>query len=163
MIKELSLRDSYNYQTETHYAAIRADFGNNHWVDLSPNTGDVISVGQDWITAPTDEEIKEATMAAKAAIAAGYRQERFYVRFGDLPKCGYSKNYANGKPEAGVSVIEARQNLLTAEIELMPYGSCHSWLWIQDRPLYEVTGDLVGYGSDGEPLLKNCKVVTRIR
>lgn len=30
---------------------------------------------------------------------------------------------------------------------------------LQHRPLYEVTGDVVGLGSDGEPVLANCRVV----
>ena len=33
---------------------------------------------------------------------------------------------------------------------------------LKEKPLFEVEGDHIGVGSDGEPLLKNCRVVKEI-
>ena len=110
----------------------------------------------------TPEHIAAASSAIKNAIKKQYRTDTFFVRYGDIPDSGVSTNHATKKIERGVSCIEARQSLLTGEIELVPYGS-PSWMACVDRPLYIVDGTLLDdRGSDGEPLLKNCKIIKRL-
>lgn len=101
-----------------------------------------------------------------------------YVRFGcqegAFPPDGLSGNFITGEKEKGVSVYEALERdgkyqiLLPA---LDPFtvgtlGQCYNvaqGLWGQENhPLYEISGILIGMGSDGEPLLKDCKVIKQI-
>lgn len=152
----------HDYSTGRDYESIRVSFENNHWVDFDPTTGEIINTGKDWSTQPTGEEIERATAAVRNAIAKQYRQEAFFVRFGDLPKGGKSTNHATGHKEAGVSVIAARQSLESGKIEILPYGASPTWLWVASRQLYEVTGRYIGRGSDGEPLLSNARIVAEI-
>ena len=84
--------------------------------------------------------------------------ERGFVRFGDIPKCGYSINHRDKIPEAGVSVFEAEfvgnsfRPILTPQLEVT-YVAC------QGRPAYRVYGDVVGTGADGEPVLRVKRIV----
>lgn len=83
-----------------------------------------------------------------------------YLRFGNLPSGGKSKNHSDGATESGVSVFRG---------ELLPNGeariiSDHNFQMgslmmggLQSRKLYVVTGDEIGIGSDGEPTLKKAK------
>ena len=130
--------------------------------DLSGNLIHASKSGSSTLREPTEKELEEARKVIMNALNNNYRLEKFYVRFGDLPKDGKSTNHLTGKKEKGVSVIEAKQNLFTGEIELVPYGS-PTFMWVQNRPMYEVTGEYVGKGSDGEPLLKNAKILRRIK
>jgi hypothetical protein len=101
-----------------------------------------------------------------------------YVRFGHgkgaLPPSGKSTNCLTGEEEVGVSVYEALERDGKYQI-LLPkldgtspatLGMCFNvaqGLWgMQNHPLYEVDGDVIGEGSDGEPLLTNCRVIKRI-
>ena len=56
-----------------------------------------------------------------------------------------SKNHANGTLEAGMSVSES-----------VAYQYFNGF-----RYIYAVTGEVIGSGSDGEPLLKNVKALTK--
>lgn len=87
-----------------------------------------------------------------------------YIRFGELPKYGYSVNYACSLPEYGVSCYEAAitkngdchfvnlNTRLYSELASPLGGHLDSGL-----PVYRLYGDLVGCGSDGEPLLRVTK------
>lgn len=107
------------------------------------------------------------------------REIRFcYVRFGKkdsvFPPEERSKNHSTGKLENGVSVYEAIERngiyqILLPRIDsqtIATLGNCFNvaqGLWGQENyPLWEVDGDLVGEGSDGEPLLKNCRAIKKI-
>ncbi len=101
-----------------------------------------------------------------------------YVRFGNkdgaFPAKGQSKNHLTGVDEDGVSVYEAverqgKYQILLPRVDpqsIATIGMCFNvaqGLWGKaNHPLYEVTGDLAGYGSDGEPLLKNCAAVKKV-
>lgn len=96
--------------------------------------------------------------------------ELAYVRFGDLPPNGRSSIFDgdNGKiaEEAGVSVYEAVLTSGDYRI-LVPspayYSTFTTMLWLhEDRPLYLVEGERIGTGCDGEPLLKDPKIVKKI-
>ena len=84
--------------------------------------------------------------------------EKGFLRFGDLPKNGKSKNFANGNFEAGVSAFNAEfsgnnyRPILTDVLEV-------TYLNVVSRPAYRVWGKVVGTGADGEPLLKVTKFV----
>jgi hypothetical protein len=84
--------------------------------------------------------------------------EPCYVRYGDIPATGRSLNHADGTAEAGVSVFRG-QRLPSGEARAIPATNQQmgSYLTLLGRPLYIVEGDLVGVGSDGEPLLTHCR------
>lgn len=101
-----------------------------------------------------------------------------FVRFGGkdgaLPPDEHSLNNLTKQRERGVSVYEAIERDGKYQI-LLPcldpqaaatLGTCFNvaqGLWGKvNHPLYEVSGDVVGVGSDGEPLLRNCQVVQKI-
>ncbi len=85
-----------------------------------------------------------------------------YVRYGKLPPGGKSKNWADNRSEDGVSVFNG---LLLPSGEMLPVpkhdqevGSI--LLGLRQRPMYVVEGEVVGSGSDGEPVLRNAKLLT---
>lgn len=82
-----------------------------------------------------------------------------YVRYGKLPKGGRSRNHADGLLESGVSVFHG-ERLPNGEARPLPKtNQCFaSMVSIMDRPLYIVTGREIGHGSDGEPILANCRI-----
>lgn len=85
--------------------------------------------------------------------------ERGYIRFGSVPTSGQSINYRDNTPEIGVSCFEAD---FAADgsyrLHLTPILEV-SWLTVMDRTAYRLYGDVVGTGSDGEPLLRVDKAV----
>lgn len=80
-----------------------------------------------------------------------------YIRFGDIPEGGRSRNKATGELEAGVSVFVG-EFAKTGEFRAMPSTNQQlaSLLCVQadDRPVYRVWGKVVGVGGDGEPVIK---------
>ena len=88
-----------------------------------------------------------------------------YVRFGEIPANWKSKNYLTGEYEKGISVYEAleRDNNISIILPSLTGSACVTLSGVLDRPMYEVTGEYVGKGSDGELLLKNCKIVREIK
>jgi hypothetical protein len=111
---------------------------------------------------------------------------KLYLRFKRIPKNGRSGIYRSGKrigTEVGVSVFELEN--INGELRLVfpvriadntihnldetPEGYCNdfSMLWhefIQGLiPAYLVSGNEVGKGNDGEPVLENVKIITRLK
>ena len=96
------------------------------------------------------------------------------MRFGALPEDGRSRNALTGELEAGVSVYEALERDGAHQILLprlrpesvgtlgMCFNTAQGLSGQVNHPLYLVGGELAGTGSDGEPLLKNCKILQRI-
>lgn len=88
--------------------------------------------------------------------------EQVFIRFGKFSRLLPSINFSNGKDERGLSVYPARLVDGVAELvdddqlELTP-ADCASVL--SGRCVFVVTGKVVGRGSDGEPLLKQVKLV----
>jgi hypothetical protein len=79
-----------------------------------------------------------------------------YVRFGDLPEGGRSRNDETGQYEAGVSVYHAEWANSDHDVLcvlLCNEGDVAQLHILEDRSLYLVEGIEVGKGSDGEPLL----------
>lgn len=86
------------------------------------------------------------------------KAEIAYIRFGEVPACGYSMNRIFDEPEDGVSCFEA---------EILPDGKfrltrltqhlqCEAawYILFEDKPIYRLYGEPVGYGWAGEPVLK---------
>lgn len=76
-----------------------------------------------------------------------------FVRFGELPEGGRSKNHRDDLFEAGVSCFHAEfakdgsyRLLLNPILEVSYYS-------VSNRTPYRLYGDIVGTGADGEPLL----------
>ena len=94
-----------------------------------------------------------------------------YIRFGDVPSNETSKIYRGEVEigeENGVSVypaFELNGNVvlgLTLPITKTTLYTQQHLLEYDNRPCYLVTGDFVGKGSDGEPLINNVKILRRI-
>lgn len=88
----------------------------------------------------------------------------FYIRFGLPPESGCSKNHLNKKDEEGISVYEAIERDGKVRV-IMPShtgSACVSLSGCLERKMYEVTGDRIGTGSDGEPLLYECQIIREI-
>lgn len=100
----------------------------------------------------------EASRTMRQRAAQANAGEHCYIRFGTLPKSGHSRNHITGEAEAGVSVYPASKVGANEYIVDMRGIDAGSGLFIlQNRQPYIVTGDVVGKGSDGEPLLINVK------
>jgi hypothetical protein len=93
-----------------------------------------------------------------------YKAEGTYVRFGELPE-GPSKNHLTGKDEKGHSVYLAYRDEKTGKYILQPNASDETAsgeiietldaLITGDRKIYEISGERIGEGFDGEPLLNS--------
>ena len=95
-----------------------------------------------------------------------------YLRFGEIPENEESSIYCGeqlvGK-EKGVSVypciINSDETIcigLSLPITRTTLHTFQALLQYDNRPLYLVKGDCIGKGIDGEPLLKNVKIVKEI-
>lgn len=84
----------------------------------------------------------------------------FYVRFCKVPQDEKSFNFMRNRKEEGVSVFKADDN----GMPILENAEQAKSLWARrNRRHYLVNGEVVGVGQDGEPLLKNVKVVCRLR
>lgn len=93
--------------------------------------------------------------------------EAVFARFGDLPKGGRSKDHASDRMEKGVSAYRAKLLPIgdgdVVSLDLRTNQEEVGNLFLRDRPLYLVSGDEVGVGADGEPVLANAKKVKKVR
>ena len=98
--------------------------------------------------------------------------KELYIRFGTIPEDENSRIY-RGEDEVGVenglSVYPAFQNKdgdiilgLTLPITKTTLYTQQHLLEYDNRPCYLVTGNKVGNGSDGEPLIHNVKIIREI-
>lgn len=81
-----------------------------------------------------------------------------FVRFGDLPEGGRSRNEETGDLEAGVSVYRGEWQSSDHDVlcvTLANEGDVIQLRQLDDRPIFLVEGEEAGTGSDGEPLLAN--------
>lgn len=87
-----------------------------------------------------------------------------FVRFGELPDSGRSKNYLTGELELGVSCYMAlcKGSLVRVILPSVNTKGLVSLSGVNNRPAYEVVGDVIGVGSDGEPLLHPCHIIRPI-
>ena len=94
-----------------------------------------------------------------------------YIRFGDVPSNETSKIYRGEEEvgnENGVSVypaFEVNENIvlgLTLPITKTTLYTQQHLLEYDNRPCYLVSGDYVGKGTDGEPLIRNISIIKRL-
>lgn len=99
-----------------------------------------------------------------------------YIRFGEIPEDEMSTIFNRGEAigkEIGVSVFYATEIngnyhiVLQNPIKEQTFNTLHSLFYssigcFEYKKTYLVDGDLVGFGSDNEPLLKNVRVISEI-
>ena len=99
------------------------------------------------------------------------RQKPLYIRFGDVQSNETSKIYRGEVEigeENGVSVypaFEVNGNIvlgLTLPITKTTLYTQQHLLEYDNRPCYLVSGDYVGKGTDGEPLIRNITIIKRL-
>jgi len=91
-----------------------------------------------------------------------------YVRFGDIPDGEQSYNSTDDCYEDGVSVYAAEVASVPAESDaagmFVPVGSkTLQILLLAHRDTYLVTGEEVGTGVDGEPLLRDVEIIATLQ
>jgi hypothetical protein len=75
-----------------------------------------------------------------------------FIRHGDAVE--FSRNHRDGTMEAGMSVYM----LVDGEVKYVGF-----WFDIATKPAFRGKGEIVGWGSDGEPLVKLIGKVSRAR
>jgi len=95
-------------------------------------------------------------------------EQDLYVRFGDIPDDERSYNHTDECHEDGVSVYDAAVESVPPESDanamFVPVGpKTLQILMLAQRDTYLVTGDRVGTGVDGEPVLRNVETVAELR
>lgn len=108
----------------------------------------------------TDAEKKEAIDTISKMQPAPFNDA--YLRFNDIPKCGYSKNHATGEKEKGTSCYAITWDLINGCYKRTGGGLDGAMITyaIKDAPIYFISGEEVGAGSDGEPCLINVKILS---
>jgi hypothetical protein len=95
-------------------------------------------------------------------------EQELYVRFGDIPEDERSWNSTDECYEDGVSVYDAEVASVPSDSDahamFVPVGpKTLQILMLAQRDTYLVTGDRVGTGVDGEPVLRNVEIVAELR
>lgn len=112
------------------------------------------------------------------AMNPGTGGKRYYIRFGKIPPTERSRIHSGGDvigEEIGVSCYDAAY--IDGEWRIVYPNPCkectvdtlHGFILgccgvnkFEDNDAYLITGDKVGYGSDGEPLIRNVRVIANI-
>lgn len=128
--------------------------------------GVLIDKGADFSTTPTDEELQE-WQAQIDSLVERWRDRRpqlrvlvespLYMRFGEPPASGRSRNHANGEMESGLSCYTARYDPVSERMGFEDEGTLPDSLLaalITGQRVLLVTGTPNGRGSDGEPCLE---------
>lgn len=144
--------------------------GSVRWAVFGAKTAEEIRRGTGWY-APTDEDMLQWQQQAIALVQRwGHRlsdlEKPLYIRYGNLPKDGRSTNYVTGRKEQGVSVYPAKYDLETGAIVFDDAAGVYNpgtLVFLMDRTPRLVTGQYVGTGSDGEPLLRRVRVRATLR
>ncbi|MFC5135506.1 MULTISPECIES: hypothetical protein [Haloferacaceae] len=113
---------------------------------------------------PTDLEVNRTLDADALPVDTS---TDVYIRFGDIPDDERSYNHTDDCYEDGVSVyaaeIESVPPASEAPAMFVPIGSkTLQILMLAQRDTYLVTGERVGTGVDGEPLLRNVEIVSEL-
>ena len=113
----------------------------------------VDSAHEDGVIIHVPDRVREALAAAPVSQGVRIR----FVRFGDIPAGGKSRNHLDGNQEAGISVYEAieRDGKPMVILPSLTESACVSLSGVLNRPWQWMTGGVIGKGSDGEPLLQS--------
>lgn len=123
------------------------------------------------------KSLKEKGYSETGAFVPKIETKQRYIRFGEIPQDELSTIHHRGEAigkEIGTSVFYSTeingeyhivlQNPITEQTFNTLHGlyyaaiGCFEW-----KPTYVVEGDFIGLGSDGEPLIKNIKIVKEIQ
>jgi hypothetical protein len=115
--------------------------------------------------------IKHPPQIHPAAYDAKLTADKYYIRFGDIPKSGKSWNHLHNEPEKGVSAYPVKWNTGKNKWEIienelndgglaslyeLTYNVVHE---DNKRPIYIISGQALNdLGQDGEPLLDHTKI-----
>lgn len=107
-----------------------------------------------------------------------FKSDKYYIRFGDMPKSGKSYNFLHRHPEVGVSAYEVKWNNRVNKWEINQdnlngegIASLHELAYAvlykseDARPIYLIQGqELDDIGGDGEAMLdiKNVKIIKKL-
>lgn len=86
-----------------------------------------------------------------------HRGEPVFVRYGRWDGRARSSNHCTGERELGVSVYRGR--LVDGAVELDDCIDLYYFAELSGRIAFPVTGDEVGTGSDGEPVLRRVRLL----
>lgn len=89
-----------------------------------------------------------------------------YIRFGEIPFGERLYNYSDEQYEYGVSVYNGYvtdDNYAIPQVDFDPSHTVWPGAVYRNEPVYEVTGEVIGFGSDHEPLLKNVKITQQLQ
>ena len=92
--------------------------------------------------------------------------KKYFIRFGEIPKSGKSKNFLTDNLELGISVYDCirKDKEYLIIMPKLTYSNCVGLSGCIDRDIiYLVTGNIIGRGSDTEPLLSNYKIVKKLK
>ncbi len=115
------------------------------------------------------EQLEKWNSAVKKAKTSHLNDlpNNIYFRFGNVPKGGTSKDYSSGKTEKGLSVYNAKKDLLTDTVwpdlndGALPAAAIMRGA--ENAPVYLVTGRKVSIGTDGEPVIRNVSVIGKLK
>jgi hypothetical protein len=103
-------------------------------------------------------------------IPAGTGERDTYIRFGDIPEDERSYDSRNDRQEAGVSVYACERDTTDedapADIDEAYYlaGTMLQTVFgMLHRPVYLVSGERVGTGADGEPVIRDVEIEGELR
>lgn len=88
-----------------------------------------------------------------------------FIRFGNLPLKNRSKNQITGKSEKGVSAFPAyyKDDYIYYKSPENTEAIYNKWTRKYGNAIYMLVGDVIGYGSDNEPLVGNIKKVLPLK
>lgn len=102
--------------------------------------------------------VRESLTIKKISFSTKEANEKTYLRIGIVPKNEESFNYLTKQNENGVSVFELKDGKpVLNNLQLVD-----SYAGRSDSQAFIVTGEEIGIGNDGEPLLKNVKYISKI-
>lgn len=130
------------------------------WIEVSAN-GDIVN---DKHRKYMSDEFSDADIIEAAETVKGFTPAPFetaFLRFGRLPKGGRSKNYATGEMEQGVSCYALTWDAMNGCYTITGSGLAGAIIayTIKGAPVYIISGEKCGTGSDGEPVIRNAKVL----
>lgn len=156
---------TYSYSVSDS-TSIRAWSG-SAWADFDRQGNLIRQNPQDpkWVCGKmAPEELDEAAEVIKGLMDAPI-PGAVYLRFNDMPEGGRSKNFATGQLESGVSCYALRWDLLSQSYKRTGNGLDGAMMAyaIQGAPMYLISGTECGTGSDGEPVIKDAKILATLK
>lgn len=133
----------------------------SRWAAFDPNTGELAFKGREDFD-PSPEQLQNWQDAARKFSSNKPPVEgQVFLRYGDAPKGGRSTNFLTGNKEPGTSVYDVEWNPFTKVFDLKNADHVGTAMFhiMNGVPPTIVQGDVVGKGSDGEPVIKGMKKV----